>query len=224
MPKSTVTLADFEELKNESGLVPMRHLRTLGTEYAGQIFGYTAEVALRMFERDMAEPYRGFTGTPDGDELDKQRARAAAEEEAAQVQAERERAERERVLARSSRTAQGSALMAAVGAPARAATPLSATDPIEQESRDELDGEGEGEEGADNGETGATVTTAPGNTPIPANWRKDHHLVQIRLAKAISGSDVSSKDDAVRIIETEEKRRAGGGAGAVTSADAPRRA
>lgn len=44
---------------------------------------------------------------------------------------------------------------------------------------------------------------------IPADWRSEHHLKRMRLARQIAGQDVNTADEADRIIEAELNRQRG---------------
>lgn len=54
------TVADFEALANNIGLIPMRFLKATITEFKGDIRGAEPTTALRWYNEGLAEPVKGI--------------------------------------------------------------------------------------------------------------------------------------------------------------------
>lgn len=53
------TVADFEALANDIGLIPMRFLKATITEFKGDVRGAEPTTALRWYNEGLAEPVKG---------------------------------------------------------------------------------------------------------------------------------------------------------------------
>lgn len=140
MAKNVATVEDFEKLRNDVGLVPMKFLRATIGEFVGDVRGAEPYTALRWYNEGLAEPVGKLSVAP-----------------------------------------------AQKPAPAPS---------------------------ADDARKSGIV--------IPENWRGQHHLTNISLAKEITGSDEKlTKEQAEKIIEAEVARRDAGTGGGLTSLNTP---
>lgn len=64
MTKTIATVEDFEKLKNELGLVPMKFLLSTITEKVGDIRGAEPYTAMRWYNEGLAEPVKALKTKP----------------------------------------------------------------------------------------------------------------------------------------------------------------